>query len=58
MTDRHKTQGRLIRFPDDVDDKLVQAAQAHDLAVNWLVNKAVREFLERLLPPEEVKWTR
>jgi len=57
--DRH-TAGNVhqIRFPQELSDRLRKASEDHSVAVNWLVNKAVREFLDSLLPPEEIKWTR
>jgi predicted HicB family RNase H-like nuclease len=47
-----------IRFPDSVHDQLKAAADERDLSINFLVVKAVEEFLERLLPPEEFRLTR
>jgi predicted transcriptional regulator len=47
-----------IRFPDDIRRRLQQAAEDHDLSMNYLVVKAVEDFLDRLLDPSEVKLTR
>jgi hypothetical protein len=47
-----------IRFPNDVHEALVAAAAERDLSVNFLVNAAVREFLARLIPPDELRLTR
>jgi len=47
-----------IRFPPDLHDRLRVAADEHDLSVNWMVVKAVQEFLDLLVPPEEVRFTR
>ena len=29
-----------------------------DVSVNWLVNRAVEQFLPRLIPADEIQWTR
>ena len=47
-----------IRFAPDLDQRLVEAATARDLSVNWLVNRAVVDFLDRLLPLDEIILTR
>jgi predicted transcriptional regulator len=47
-----------IRFPDALHDRLKQAADERDLSINFLVVKAVEDFLERLLPADEFRLTR
>lgn len=47
-----------IRFPTELHDRLRTAAEIHGLPVNYLVVKAVEEFLENLLPPQELRLTR
>ena len=47
-----------IRFPDDLHDRLKEAADERDLSINFLVVKAVEEFLERLVPADEFRLTR
>ena len=47
-----------IRFDPAVHARLVAAATDHGLPMNWLVNRAVTEFLNRMLAPEDVQWTR
>lgn len=47
-----------IRFKKPTHDRLVQEALARDVSINWLVNRAVEDFLERLIPVDEMKWTR
>lgn len=47
-----------IRFPPDTHVRLVQAASERDLSINFLVNRAVDEFLAKLIPVDEIKWTR
>lgn len=47
-----------IRFPKPVLEELRVAAQDRDLSVNFLVVKAVQEFLTRLIPADEFTLTR
>jgi predicted HicB family RNase H-like nuclease len=47
-----------IRFPDELHERLKQAADERDVSINFLVVKAVEESLSRLLPPEEFRLTR
>lgn len=47
-----------IRFPEGLHDQLVQAAEERDLSVNYLVVRAVQDFLPRLVPAEELSLTR
>lgn len=53
--DRRSTQ---IRFPTPMLDELHIAAAERDVSVNWLVNRAVADFLDRLIPVDEWKITR
>ena len=53
--DRVSTQ---VRIPVDVHARLVDAAAERDLTVNWLVTRAIEEYLARLIPVGEIKWTR
>lgn len=47
-----------IRFPDEVHEQLRVAADERDLSINYLVVKAVEEFLDRLIPANELRLTR
>lgn len=47
-----------IRFPEQIHDDLVRAAEERDLSVNYLVVKAVQEFLPKLIPADELTLTR
>ena len=47
-----------IRFPPELHEKLTQAAADRDLSINYIVVKAVEQFVERLLPVDEIKWTK
>lgn len=47
-----------VRFDPELYAELLKAADERDVSMNWLVNRAVREFLDRLLPVDEIRWTR
>jgi predicted transcriptional regulator len=47
-----------IRFPDPLHERLKEAADERDLSINFLVVKAVEDFLDRLVPAEEFRLTR
>ena len=47
-----------IRFDTNLHDGLVVAAAARDISVNQLVNNGMRFYLERLIPADEVVWTK
>ena len=47
-----------VRFPEYTHQRLKEAADERDLSVNYLVVKAVEEFLDRLIPAEEFRLTR
>lgn len=58
---RHRTTPKTttaIRFPAELHEQLTAAADEHDRSVNWLVIKAVEDFLPRLVPASEVRLTR
>lgn len=44
-----------VRFPDDLHARLRQAAEEREFSINYLVVRAVEDFLGRLLPPEEIE---
>ncbi len=47
-----------IRFPEELHERLKGAADERDLSINYLVVKAVEEFIENLIPVEELSLTR
>lgn len=55
---RRKRTSTGIRFPEDLHKRLVEAAEERDLSINWLVCRAVEEFLDRLIPVDELTFTR
>jgi predicted DNA-binding protein len=58
MSDKTPRTTTAIRFPDELHDHLKQAAEERGLSINYVVVKAVEEFLERLIPVEEFRLTR
>lgn len=56
--ERKSRMATAIRFPDNVHEQLRIAADERDLSVNYLVVKAVEEFLDRLIPANELRLTR
>jgi predicted transcriptional regulator len=59
-SDRHRKSRTTtaIRFPDEVHERLRSAADEREFSINFLVVKAVEDFLERLIPADELKLTR
>jgi predicted HicB family RNase H-like nuclease len=53
-----RTNSTTMRLPRELHDALVLAAEERDLSVNHLVNRAVEEFLDRLIPADELRLTR
>lgn len=47
-----------IRIPREIHEQLTRAADEREVSVNWLVNRALEDFLPRLVPVEEIQWTR
>lgn len=47
-----------IRFPEEVHERLRAAADERDLSLNYMVVKAVEDFLERLIPADQLRLTR
>lgn len=61
MTTTHAQKQRTataIRFPDELHEQLRVAAEERDLSINYLVVKAVEQFLPKLIPAEELTLTR
>ena len=56
--DRHTRTTTAIRFPSDTHAALAKAAEDRDLSMNFIVNRAVEDYLDRLLPPDEMRLTR
>lgn len=46
------------RVSPELHDRPVTAASERDVSVNWMITKAIEEFLSRLIPVNEIRWTR
>lgn len=58
MTSRPTKSATAIRFPAEVHDRLKAAAEERQFSINFMVVKAVEEFLDRLIPASELRLTR
>ena len=47
-----------IRMPVDLHKRLAAAAAERGVSANYLANRAVQSFIDRLIPPDEMTWTR
>lgn len=47
-----------IRFDQETHDRLRVAADERGVSINWLVERAARFYLDRLIPVEELTLTR
>lgn len=47
-----------VRFPPETHDRLRRAALERGLSINHLVNAAVVELLDNLIPVDELRLTR
>lgn len=47
-----------IRITPEVHEALTAAAADRGVSMNWLICKAIDEFLPRLIPLDEMRWTR
>jgi predicted HicB family RNase H-like nuclease len=55
--DRHTRAAIYVRLDPELADRLRTEAAARDLSMNYLVAKAVRQFLDDLIPVDEWKLT-
>ena len=54
---REHTEERItkaVRISADLDGRLKEAAQQRDVSVNLLITTALEDYLERLVPVEQV----
>lgn len=47
-----------IRFPEELHERLRKAADGFGLPINFIVVKAMEDFLERMIEPGELTLTR
>jgi predicted HicB family RNase H-like nuclease len=58
VKDRKARTTTAIRFPDELHDQLRGAAEERGLSLNFMVIKAVEDFLKRLIPADQLRLTR
>lgn len=56
-TSSSKRIATAVRFPEDLHTRLQEHAEMRDVSVNWLVVRAVEQFLESLPSREQVEAT-
>lgn len=56
MTAKPRTT-TAVRFTPEIHTRLADEAEAREVSMNWLVNRAVVFYLDRLLPADEIQWT-
>jgi predicted DNA-binding protein len=47
-----------IRFPEELHERVREAAESFGLPINFIVVKAMEEFLDRMIDPSEFRLTR
>jgi predicted HicB family RNase H-like nuclease len=47
-----------VRVPEGLHGRLAEAAAEREISVNFLVVKAVEDYLDRLIPADQLKLTR
>jgi predicted DNA-binding protein len=58
MATRKPRMTTAIRFPEDLHERLRQAADSFGLPINFIVVKAMEEFLDRMIDPAEFRLTK
>ena len=47
-----------VRVPEKLHGRLTEAAAEREISVNYLVVRAVEDYLDRLIPADQLKLTR
>lgn len=47
-----------LRVTPEFHDRLLAAASERGFSMTWLAKRAITDYLDRLLPVEEIKFTR
>ena len=58
VVDRKGRTTTAVRLPEELHDQLRRAADERGFSVNFMVTKAVEDFIRRLIPADELKLTR
>ena len=57
VTSSNKRVATAVRLPEDLHARLQEHADMRDVSVNWLVTRAVEQFLDGLPSREQVEAT-
>jgi predicted HicB family RNase H-like nuclease len=57
-THRRTRSATAIRFPEELHEQLRAKADEYEFSINYLVVKAVEDFLPRMIPADELRLTR
>jgi predicted HicB family RNase H-like nuclease len=57
-THRKSRSATAIRFPEELHEQLREKADEYEFSINYLVVKAVEDFLPRMIPAKDLKLTR
>ena len=55
---KEKRVTTAVRLPESLHESLAEAASERDLSANYLVVRALEDYLEKLIPADELKLTR
>jgi predicted DNA-binding protein len=58
LATRKSRMTTAIRFPEDLHERLRQAADSFGLPINFIVVKAMEEFLDRMIDPADFRLTK
>jgi len=58
VAERKARTTTAVRLPEDLHEQLRRAADERGFSVNFMVTKAVEDFIRRLIPADELKLTR
>jgi len=57
-THRKNRSATAIRFPEELHEQLREKADEYEFSINYLVVKAVEDFLPRMIPAKDLRLTR
>ena len=57
QTHRKNRSATAIRFPEELHEQLREKADEYEFSINYLVVKAVEDFLPRMIPAKDLKLT-
>ena len=58
MTDRRSRTTTAVRLEPEIHERLRKAAEQFGLPMNFLINRAMQEFLDNMIDPSEFTLTK